>query len=170
MYDLLVLTLNNTSQNFDFQIQDIYSKALNKHGNDKSKYYYEIWPYINNAYGILFKLFTHDGLGEFECCDEIFEFGSIDEKNIGALNVDMSDICDAVEDFIPIRVKNDFEKVFNDTLRKLLTYSPISTIAILCRGQSNDKEIIRGTFNICTFINKMKAGEIMTNICYIISN
>lgn len=81
MYDLLVLALNEKKPSH-LCLDKICLKALNRKGKKEKKYYHQIWPFINNAYGILYKIFTNDGQGEFECCDEMFEFNNISGSNL----------------------------------------------------------------------------------------
>lgn len=169
MYDLLVLALNEKKPSF-LHFEDICLKALNRTGKKKAKYYYEIWPFINNAYGILYKLFTNDGLGKFECCDEMFEFNTVEDINF-TLPYSFTNLTDdIIGDNVSMMLTEEYDKEFMATLDMILSFSPISTIAFLCRGQSYDKEIILGTLSISDFKQMLRSGQIQTNICYIITH
>ncbi len=170
MYDLLLLTFNeeaSLSQD-KLNLKKIIVKPMNKNGADAQKHYCDIWPFINNCYGVLYKLFTTEPLGAFECCDEIFDFdfsSNVDfslqthfglQKNIN------------VNDCIKIKLNETYREDFVSVLDSFLLHSPISTVAFLCRGQSFDEEIILGAFSRDTFVEMLCEGNIRTNLCYII--
>lgn len=168
MYDLLILVCN---QNKSIEKYDnkINVKALNANGNQTKKYYQEIWPFINNTHGILYKLFTSEGLGCFECCDEIFEYKESNEKNSLLPQIFPTSTYEDFEDCVSIKLSNDYDLPFVTLLDNLISQSPTSNIMFLCRGQSSDTEIILGTISLTNFINMLHTGCVQTNICYIIS-
>lgn len=169
MYDLFVLTLNE-KRHCRLHSNKICVKALNKNGRKRQKYYYEIWPFINNCYGILYKLFTKENLGEFECCDEMFEFNASNdlELSLQAFIPNVTDEC--IRDWVSIKLNSDYKKEFVAIFDLLLSCSPTSTIAFLCRGQSIDKEIVVGTLSRKDFLKMLCSGNIKTNICYLVGN
>lgn len=168
MYDLLVLSFSQSKAE-QIDVTDVCVQPLNKYGRKTKKYYHEIWPFINNAYGILYKIYTADGLGEFECCDDLFEFDNVkystNELAISNLitveNVADND-CVCIS---PLKTQGD---ALVSVLKKLISFSPISSIAFLCRGQSIDKEVIIGTICAKDFYAMLYSGKVKTNICYII--
>lgn len=167
MYDLLILALNEKTQS-NLLLNRICIKALNRNGGKKQKYYYEIWPFINNAYGILYKVFTKDGLGQFECCDEMFRFGAVDDIKPIFPQV-LFDLTEReTEDCVSMVLDERFAEEFVCAVDRLLSCSPISTIAFLCRGQSFDAEIVIGTMSFNDFVKKLCKGHIYTNVCYLI--
>lgn len=169
MYDLLVLALNEKRPS-RVHSDNICIKALNKNGKKKKKYYYQIWPFINNAYGILYKIFTGEGLGEFECCDEMFEFNSADSLKPVSCN-DIQEIpYYNSDDCVFMTLNENYEGELENLLNSLLSGSPISTIAFLCRGQSLEKEIVIGVISITDFLRMLRLGEAKTNICYLIES
>lgn len=169
MYDLLILAINEEKAS-RICTDKIRVKAINKTGIEKQKYYCEIWPFINNVYGILYKIFSDRGLGDFECCDEMFEFGTVSDIDF-TLSRQFPNLQDeSFEDCVSMKLVDDYDSEFISALDILLSCSPISTVAFLCRGQSLDKEIILGTLSLSDFSKMLHLGQIRTNICYIISN
>lgn len=166
MYDLLILSLEQ-SRAKEINIAEFCVHPLNKYGSKTKKYYHEIWPFINNAYGILYKLYTPDGLGEFECCDDLFEFNS--DKN-EAPDSYITDLIPADNDCVNIHLIKTRREAFAEVLNKLISFSPVSSIAFLCRGQSGDKEIIIGAIRASDFYEMLCSGKVKTNICYIVRN
>lgn len=168
MYDLLVLSFNQTKSE-EINASDILVKALNKYGKKTQKYYHKIWPFINNVYGILYKIYPSEGLGEFECCDDFFEFGDAETstKNCIISNLMTVESVDS-DDCVNIRLLKAQGDILMSVLERIISHSPISTIAFLCRGQSLDKEIVFGTISIKDFGSMLLSGKVKTNICYII--
>lgn len=169
MYDLFVLTFNE--KRYSRLLSDtIFVKALNKRGKKRQKYYYKIWPFINNCFGILYKVFSKETFGEFECCDELFEFTPSTDSDLSLQKHIPSVTDECVEDWVSIKLNTDYKEEFIAIFDSLLSYSPTSTIAFLCRGQSNDKEVIVGTLSRNDFLTELCSGNIKTNICYLVMN
>lgn len=163
MYDLLILAFNEDKPSH-IELDGLHIKALNENGNKSKKYYCEIWPFINDAYGILYKTYTDEGLGEFECCDEMFEFG-----NTSALLQSLPNPTnESLEDCVSMAISAEYNTKLRNVLDILLSCSPISTIAFLCRGQSSDNEIVLGSFSLNDFVMMLDSGKVLTNICYIV--
>lgn len=57
MYDLLVLSFNQNCAK-EIRKKNICVRPQNEFGEQTKKYYNEIWPFINNAHGILYKIYT----------------------------------------------------------------------------------------------------------------
>ena len=169
MYDLLIL-ISEQSKPLIFKSENICIYNVNNEGSEQHKYYYDIWPFINNACGILYKLFTSFGLGEFECCDELFDYdyseNSEHPKLPGYLIINDEDF---LGDFILYRIKQKYLNNFETLINSMLDNSPIKTIIFLMRGQSFDKEIIVGTMTPDKFLDTIQNAGLYTNICYIIS-
>lgn len=169
MYDLIVLALNEKRPS-RICLDNIRLKAINRSGRNKKKYYYQIWPFINNAYGILYKIFTNEGQGEFECCDEMFEFGNVSSEGL-VFSPRLQEISDFhPDDCVSMVLKQNYEAELISSLNFLLSCSPVSTIAFLCRGQSFEKEIVLGVIPVSDFIKMLRSGNAKTNICYLITN
>lgn len=163
MYDLLILS-SEQKKPIKLSFKNIVVTPLNKTPNKKHKYYLDIWPYINNISGILYKIYTRDGLGEFECGDELFDFGDDNNSDIPYSLFDSN----KTNDTDPISLKPEYDKDFKTIINKLLEKSPIHTLLFLCRGQCNDYEIILGKLSKEEFLDKLDHGKIFTNTCYII--
>lgn len=169
MYDVLILVSEQESAK-QLHNDDIVVLSINKKSTDREKFYYEFWPYINNASGILYKIFTKDGLGEFECGDELFDFNySKNTLSDSAIPYFFANEFDTFkEDLDSISLNSSYKESFSNVIKLLLCNSPIKTVIFLCRGQSNEKEIILGKISIDKFLNMLSDGKIFTNVCYII--
>ena len=160
MYDLLILC-SEQKKRIKLDWENIVVTPLNKTPNKKQKYYLDIWPYINNVSGILYKIYTKDGLGEFECCDELFNIGdNTDTQNFW--------IDNKVNDTDSLSLKPEYNNDFKLIINLLLEQSPINTLLCLCRGQCNDYETIVGKLSKEEFLDKLDKGQIYTNVCYIV--
>ena len=169
MYDLLVLALNEKRPS-QIRSDNICLKALNKKGRKIKKYYYQIWPFINNVYGILYKIFTNDGQGEYECCDEMFEFNKVISSNL-VVQERIQEIPDFhPDDCVSMSLSRNYDTELRSLLNSLLACSPVSTIAFLCRGQSFEKEIVVGVIPITDFLQMLHSGEAKTNVCYLVAS
>lgn len=169
MYDLFVLTFNEKRHSY-LHLDKILVKALNRNGRTRKKYYYEMWPFINNCYGILYKLFTKERFGEFECCDEMFEFSVSNDSDLSLQKYIPGITDECIEDWVSVKLNADYKEEFIAIFDLLLSCSPTSTIAFLCRGQSTDKEVIVGTLTRDEFLKTLCSGNIKTNICYLVGN
>lgn len=169
MYDLFVLTFNEKRYS-RLHSNRISVKALNKSGRTRRKYYHEIWPFINNCYGILYKLFTKEGFGKFECCDDMFEFNPPNDLEFPLQKFipKLTDEC--VEDWASMKLSANYKEEFIIIFDFLLSCSPASAIAFLCRGQSVDKEVVVGTLSRNEFLEILCSGNLKTNICYLVGN
>ena len=169
MYDLFILTFSEKKRSC-VHLNKFHVKALNKKGETRQKYYHKIWPFINNCYGILYKIFTKQGLGEFECCDDIFEFNASNDVEFWFQKFvpDVTEGC--IDDLTSIKLNVIYKEEFISMFDGLLSCSPISTVAFLCRGQSLDKEIVIGTLSRNDFLEMLCSGNIKTNICYLVEN
>ena len=163
MYDLLILS-SEQKKPIKLNFENIVVAQLNQTPNKKHKYYFDIWPYINNVRGILYKIYTKDGLGKFECGDELFDFGNDDNSGMPYSLFDGY----KVNDTDSISLRPEYDKDFKIIINKLLEKSPINTLLFLCRGQCNDYETILGKLSKEEFFDKLDKGKIFTNICYII--
>lgn len=167
MYDLLILAFNE-KKSAHLHSKSICVKATNRNGHKIQKYYHELWPFINNSYGILYKLFTKESLGKFECCDEMFNFNTVNDYELDLQQLIPNLSPETAEDCVSMKLDKDFKEEFVALFDVLLSCSPVSTIAFLCRGQSFDEEIIVGTLSHNDFIEKLCSGDVRTNICYIV--
>lgn len=169
MYDVLIL-VSEQEKAKQLHIDDITILPMNKKFTDRKKFYFEFWPYINNTSGILYKIFTKGGLGEFECGDELFDFdysqNVLKDNDIPYFLTDEPDIIK--DDLDSISLNASYKESFSKVIRLLLSDSPIKTIMFLCRGQSHEKEIILGKININKFLEMLAEGKIYTNVCYIV--
>lgn len=167
MYDVLILISEQKKASL-LKFDEICITATNRKSSDKSKLYYSFWSYINNVNGILYKIFTNYGLGEFECGDELFDFSqnTLSDDDIPYYLVNDSDIDRG--DYIYFSVKESYKKAFFDIIDLLISKSPIETILFLCRGQSKENEIVLGKISKDKFLDMVSKEQVLTNICYII--
>lgn len=169
MYDVLILVYNLQKPRV-FSFDKICINPLNDNANDTEKHYYSIWPFINNANGILYKLYTKQGLGEFECGDELFDldYSATAKKSLPYYMYECNSDVSFSEDLISMSIKSAYMNEFEEALSKMIANSPIKTILFLCRGQSLDKEIILGKVSKREFFKLLNNNRAFTNICYII--
>lgn len=167
MYDVLIL-ISEQKKAISLKFDEICITPMNRKSSDKSKLYYDFWPYINNVNGILYKIFTNHGLGEFECGDELFDFSqnTLSDDDIPYYLVNDSDIIR--DDYTYFSIKELYKKPYFDIIDLLISKSPMQTILFLCRGQSTEKEIILGKISKNKFLDMVSKGQVLTNICYII--
>lgn len=169
MYDVLIL-VSEQKKAIYLNMDDIVLLPMNKKSTDRKKFYFEIWPYINNVSGILYKIFTKRGFGEFECGDDLFDFDY--SQNIPqnqCVPYFFSNDFDMIKDDLDsLSINSLYKKTFFDIMRLLISKSPIHTLIFLCRGQSNEKEILLGKISLDNFFELLMNGQVFTNVCYII--
>lgn len=169
MYDVLILSVNQ-KEPYSFQSHEIISLALNQDGKCRPKYYQEIWPFINNSDGILYKIFTKGDFFDSECGDELFDFDYSKNNDRSVPEFYCDSRKEIAEDLVSLSVKETYKDSFMKLLQQILLGSPTNTLMFLCRGQSQEKEIILGTIPFDCFLEMLIKGNICTNICYVISN
>lgn len=169
MYDVLVL-VSNLQEPHIFSYDEICIKPVNDNSSDIKKYYYSIWPFINNSTGILYKFYTKKGLGEFECGDELFNFdySVTAKKSLPYYMYEFNSDVSFSEDLISMSIKSEYKNEFEEALSKMIANSPIKTILFLCRGQSLDKEVVLGPVSKGDFFRLLNNNRVFTNMCYII--
>lgn len=170
MFDLLILSINKTKYS-KMKSDNICIKGLNKLAYKRPKYYYAIWPFINNGNGIMYKLFGKEKYGNHECCDDMFEFDyEVDNSDelyvLQSFNPGITDNC--ANDWNCMKLKDSYKEEFIGVFDKILDSSPNYTVAFLASGQSNDKEIVIGNILRDDFIDMLETGKVKTNVCYLI--
>lgn len=164
MFDLNVLCVGqkkptvNISGNYN-----IYVNNENKDYKKRKKHYYQIAPFMNFVDGIWYELAcTKDELAGTVLCNYI-------ENSKGIYPYWVK--SDAVKnDLRPLYIEDKYFQSFKAILYYLIEQSPINTIMFFCRYQSEDKEVTCGTISTEEFFALLNEKEILTNICYIISN
>ena len=122
------------------------------------KRYIEIDPLMNYIDGIWYELYrTSDEYAGTCICDYsdnsgVYPYWVLSES--------------VQEDLRPMIIDSVYYDSFIAILKYLLKQSPIKTIFLSCRYQSEDKEIICGTLCLDDFINFLQNKKILTNICY----
>jgi hypothetical protein len=169
MYDVLILSVNQKEPSL-FQSNEIISLALNQDGECRPKYYQEIWPFINNTYGILYKTFAKGEFFASECGDDLFDFDYDKNNEINVPEFYADSRVEVAEDLISFSVTKECKGSFVSLLQQILFDSPTKTLMFLCRGQSQEKEIVLGVIPFERFLEMLINGNVCTNICYVISN
>lgn len=176
MYDILVLSVAHDGSSVGKTEEIFRVDKMNNNNSDTRKFYYDIWPLINNLDGILFEIYLNDNLKEYKCGDNIFNIHYTDTPSNCIVpywlkyQYSEEEIQDIRDDLVPISIKQKYKSEFELLINKLLKQSQIGTILFLCRGQSLDTEIIHGCLSKKTFYCMLQEGHIFSNICYIISN
>lgn len=168
MYDVLLLILNQKTPT-PFNISGLTILPLNPKGEDKPKYYAEIWPFINNSDGILYKVFAEGAFSEFECGDGLFCFDYDSPKGRDVPDFLYNSNPYLKEDLVRFSLIEQHQDSFYRLTKEMVYASPTKTAIFLCRGQSGENEVIIGTINLDVFNYKINRGSIYTNVCYIIS-
>ena len=75
MYDVLLLSIEQPNE-IDEKLSygNLTIETMNHFGDIREKYYFEKWPFLNNLNGILYRIYTEDQFGEFQCGDGLFQF------------------------------------------------------------------------------------------------
>ena len=73
MYDVLLLSIEQPNE-IDEKLSygNLTIETMNHFGDIREKYYFEKWPFLNNLNGILYRIYTEDQFGEFQCGDGYF--------------------------------------------------------------------------------------------------
>lgn len=169
MYDVLILAMEQQILNEDgFKFANIRIDTLNRDPFTRHKFYAEIWPYINNANGIMYQIYIDDQYGKFKCGDGLFQYdcSAVPDRSeftyLHRVHVEQ-------DGHAGMKLRNEYTSDFRRMITSMLNQSPIHTIMFLCRGQSRDEEIVIGVLKMKSFLTCLEKGEIFTNICYVIS-
>ena len=126
--------------------------------------YHTIWPYMTQAKGIWYSLaieYCERHTAYF--CHSDFE---ADKNNLFIPPwIDDEDVIDGLS---PLLIKDEYSNDFEKIVKYLIGQSPIKTIMLLARYQSEDREIICGTFSFNEFKTLLYNEKILFNVCYII--
>ncbi len=121
---------------------------------------------INGLNGILYLLYTRDGLGEFQCGDDLLTIDYDGESR----RPDPGPAHKVQEDgFVSVKLEDPYREELIALLNQFLESSPIHTGIFLCCDRSLSREIVQGVFSADQFVRMICAGQIRTNVCYLIS-
>ena len=170
MFDLFILSLNKKICS-RINSDNINISTLNKVSRIITNYHYAIWPFINNSKGIMYKLFGKGEYGKYECCDDMFDFDFECDNSelvhiLREFNFGISGKY--ADDWVSMKLNDKYKEEFISVFDKLLDSSPNYTLVFLCRGQSNDKEVVIGNILRDDFIDMLETGKVKTNVCYLI--
>lgn len=71
MYDILVLSVAHDGSSVGKTEEIFRVDKVNNNNSDTRKFYYDIWPLINNLDGILFEIYLNDNLKDYKCYNGI---------------------------------------------------------------------------------------------------
>lgn len=128
--------------------------------------YYKIWPVFCNTRGILYDIVVEDEPGlfwSFPICDSDFSHKS--SNNIPSYIHD-----DVAYNLTPLIIKNEFICDVKSIIHLLIKSSPVKTILFQTRYQDGDFEVIQGTYGEVDFLEELQQGELMFNVCYVVTD
>jgi hypothetical protein len=163
-FDLEILVVKQKEvYNLDFQSK-IIIRNEKEHGPLR---YMDIWKFASNSEGIWYSLGQD---GEIGFCAYYICSGDFD-KDVQEINIPYWINDDDVKDNLtPLIIKHEVRVDFERILKGLMESSPVKTIMVISRYQSEHKEIICGTLSLIEYLSLLDEGKILFNVCYIISN
>ncbi|WP_198342950.1 hypothetical protein [Paenibacillus rubinfantis] len=161
-YDFNVLVVNQREKTilpFSSSIS-----VLNEIDDEDGKRYHTIYPFMTQTSGIWYSLIKEDdGVVYASFCDSDFEHVQEDT----ALPYWMKDE-DVKYHLTPLIIKKGYEEDVVKIISYLIEQSPIKTVMLLARYQSEDREIICGVISPEEFWTLLGQGKVLFNTCYII--
>lgn len=154
MFDLIIFCLG----------QETISIPKNKVYIEAEQRYSDLWKFISAQKGIWYNLYISENeFGGTELCVHL----GFDTKST------LPEVPNACSEITDCLTTYKFNENYIEDVKKIIEFyiesSPMKTVFCLGRYQSEEKEIVRGTYTIEKFFSLMQAGEIYANICYIIS-
>jgi hypothetical protein len=163
MFDLNVLCIGQEQPTLEIEgNENIWIEMKNDDPTKKPKYYDEIAPVMNYLDGIWYKLFLYEEElgGTLLCSIKSWEDGE------APFWVDP----DAADCVVTLVFREESLSSFRAVIESLVEQSPIRTVMVFSRFQSDEQEVILGTFLIDDFFTYLVEGKILTNVCYVISD
>ncbi|MGG4397451.1 hypothetical protein ABEX25_24430 [Paenibacillus thiaminolyticus] len=161
-FDFNVLVVNQRKKTI-FPFSSSIS-ILNEIDDEDGKRYHTIYPFMTQTSGIWYSLIKEDdGVVYASFCDSDFEHVQDD----AALPYWIKDE-DIKYHLTPLFIKKDFEEEVKKIISYLIEQSPIKTVMLLARYQSDDREIICGVMSPDEFWTLLGEGKVLFNTCYII--
>lgn len=160
MYDFIIFCVT--------QNKKIVKKKLKKWTKDKKLFfdyeerYCDYWKCISRQRGVwLNVMLSKDEIGGTNLCkpkdlDEI-----LDVTEIGFCNL---------KQCTPFEIQKEYQTYMKEVLTSLIELSLAGLIYVLARYQSEEKEIMLGTYTVDKYFELMKAGNIYSNVCYVLTN
>ena len=163
MFDLNILCIGQKTPTVSIPgNKKIWIGNSNDDYTKKGKNYFQIAPVMDFLDGIWYSLLrSEDEIGGTVICDYA--------DNTGIYPYWVYD-KEVKEDLRPLIIEKEYFDSFFKIINFLLKCSPIKRIALLCRYQSKDEEVICGTLSLSNFKSLLIDKMIMTNVCYFISN
>lgn len=126
--------------------------------------YTNIWRFMSNTNGIMYTLGKEeDGLfTALPLIDTNFE----NPKHYPYWIRDE----DVLSNLTPLSLRTKYEKELVKILEQMIQMSPIKTIMFMTRYQGGDTEIVCGVISLKDFLDSLKEGKILFNVCYIIQS
>lgn len=154
MFDLIIFCLGE--KKISIPQNNIYIEAEQR--------YCDIWKFISLQKGCWYNLYANENeFGGTMLCEH---FG-FDEKTTLP---EVPNVCsETTECLTKYKIKEEYIETIRNTMEYYIEQSPMKMILCLARYQSEEKEIVRGTYTIDKFFDLMKEGNIFANICYVIS-
>lgn len=162
-YDLNILVLDDTKPGKPENIDRIILR--NEIDDKNARRYHTIWPFMTHMKGIWYSLVTENGLyTALDICNPDYET----KLSVTDIPYWISNEDEVIYDLRPLHINDFYQDEFNTILSFLLSHSPIKTVMFLVRYQSEEREIVCGVFSKAEFLDLLRKGRILCNICYII--
>ena len=163
MFDLNILCVGQRTPTQRIpQNKNIWINNVNNSFNKRKKRYYAIAPLMNYIDGIWYGLHcSEDEIAGTNICDYV-ENSDIYPYWINAEEIKM--------DLTALVINEEYLNSLIEILRFLIKKSPIHTVILFSRYQSNEAEVMCGTLSIEDFVSLLNQRKILNNVCYSISS
>lgn len=163
MFDLNLLVLDS-----DIDYKYPHKSAFEIITESEREYtrYAEIWPYVTRSKGRYYRLGKHDE--EVDVYFHAFDFFKSEKySHYKPYWITDKRIFSDLTTFI---LKRKYEEDFMGIVQYYLSKSQSSTVLLLGRYQSDEREVVCGTITLFEFETLLYDGKLSFNTCYIISD
>ena len=164
MFDLNILCVGQKTPTITIPNNNsIRIESKNISYKKRKKYYYQIAPLMNYIDGTWYELLC----SEYEIAGTNICDYAVNSSGTYPYWISSAEIKDDLRTLI---INKEYRDSLFEIIKFLVKKSPIHTIILFCRYQSNDAEVMCGTLSIDDFISLLDQRKILTNVCYSISD
>ena len=163
MFDLNVLCIGQQQPTIEIPGNDsIWMEAQNEDPTIKPKSYCGIAPVMNFLDGIWYELYlsAYEYAGTALCGITSFDGSK------APFWVDP----EAAKSVTPLIFREENLESFRVIIDFLVSQSPIHSVIVFSRFQSDEQEVILVTFLVDDFFRYLVEGKVLSNVCYVISD